>query len=192
MRTNRIATLGPDLEKLLRFVTRAHPSTMAGWRVWVTFNGVDYGQTYFGDLKYGGQDEALLAALAYRDKVIKKHHIPLRSYAGNGYCVQSSRSKTGVPGVTLSYCRRGESVTVRWHVRYQDEGAQQHKSWSVRKYGYVGAWRLATQVRARVTGTQPPALPPPPPPWLLEWAKDIELSIPEEVLTQVGRPSLGA
>lgn len=160
----------------MRFITRM-PDAL--WRVWITFKDSDFGQQYFSDKTYGGKDHALKAATTYRDRVVRKHKIPLRSYAGSGFCVQHTRSTTGAVGITLSVDSVDDVRRVSWTAKNAVDGRLDQMSRSIRKYGYVGAWRLVARFRQAHTRLPVPKNPPPPPDWLRRWAEVRGFDMPE-------------
>ncbi len=160
----------------LRYIIRM-PDKL--WRVWITFNGKDFGQMYFSDKEYGNKDASLTAAIAYRDKVITTNKIPLRIYAGNGFCVRHKNNKSGVVGILLAVDNHDDPRRVHWQAKIMVDGNQRKTSQSVRQYGYVGAWQLVAAIRENHTQIPVPKKPPAPPAWLRLWAAERGVSMPK-------------
>lgn len=158
----------------MRFITRM-PDGL--WRVWVMFGTLDCGQIYFGDAAYGGLNSALRKALKCRDDLIREHNIPLREYAGNGWCAKHAKNTSGEVGIALEKKPAIDPYYVAWAVRNMVDGKQWHRSWSIKKYGYLGAWRLATEARVKHTGQPTSEAPPAPPDWLVKWARERSIDL---------------
>lgn len=151
-----------------RFITRMHDPL---WRVWVQFGEMDFGVTYFSDRGYGSKLLSLKAAMRHRDSLVAQHNIPLRVYAGNGFCVRNKNSTSGVVGITLTVDDRDNPTKVNWSVRSMRNGKQRHVARSILKYGYEEAWRLVAEIRREHTQQPVPIDPPRRPKWLVEWMK---------------------
>ena len=83
------------------------------------------------------------------------------------------RSTSGLVGVTLSIADKAGSMRVHWSARFMEKGRQRNVSFSVRKYGYEGAFRKAVRVRCDAIGINPPRgiKPPAPSGALKKWMK---------------------
>lgn len=147
------------------------------WRVWVQFNDLDLGQGYFSDAKLGGKDKALEAALEWRDRLVKKHGIPLRCYGGNGWCVKNKRNTSGEVGINLLLDDPVAPTRVSWAVKMMVNGRARHISRSIRKFGYRGAWKVVAKIREKHTGQPVATEPPRPALWLKQWAADRGLDL---------------
>lgn len=84
---------------------------------------------------------------------------------GGGARQKFAASKSGVPGICLT------KGNVSWASYEQQGKRRKQRSFSIRKYGYSGAWRRAAKVRAEQTGLKITMNPPAPPEWLRKWAK---------------------
>lgn len=151
----------------MRFITRmADPL----WRVWVTFGDLTSGQRYFSDGQFGGSDQALAAAIEFRDKFLAKWKIALRVYNGNGYTVKHSKNTTGAVGITFKIDRRRSPLRMGWEARNMVDGKQMVFGRSIRTHGYEQAWAMVAKVRQAHTGIKVPHKPPPPTQEILDWA----------------------
>lgn len=159
----------------MRFITRARDPL---WRVWVQFRNIDLGQVYFSDKQHGGKDAALKAAMVCRDKMVREHNIPLRTYAGSGFCVSHKKSKSGSVGISLEPDNPSNPGRVNWVAKNEVDGSTKKCARSIRKYGYVGAWKIVAQFRQEHTGQPVPENPPPPPEWLRDWATERGVVLP--------------
>ena len=153
----------------LRFINRHVDNS---WRVWVNRHDIDCGQEYFYDSIYGSKGKSLKAAIKKRDELIKLHNIKLRVYDGSGYCLIHSKNTSGMVGVSLSKMEKASgSISIFWSARVQIDGKQKNKCWSIKKYGYVAAWRHAVAFRCSFTDEPIIKNPPLPPEWLLKIIK---------------------
>lgn len=80
-------------------------------------------------------------------------------------------SKSGTPGVCLIRDNPLAPRNVRWSTYVLEDGKRRQKSFSIRQFGYAGAWRAAARLRAEQTGFKVPMRPPAPPEWLKKWAR---------------------
>lgn len=150
----------------MQFITRM-PDKL--WRVWVTFNGTDFGQVYFSDKTCGSEGASLEAAQKHRDAVVAENKIPLRVYAGDGYYVQHAKSHSQLGGVTLVADDTERPTRVNWSAHIMRNGKPGRRSFSIRLYGYAAAYLKAARVRVAHTGQEIPPVPAPPP-WVVAWA----------------------
>lgn len=145
----------------------------ACWRVWVTKGEIDSGQIYFKDSEFSGsKQKSLRAAKAFRDDFISRHKIRRRAYNGSGFHVKHAKSSSGMVGVVLSTDDPENITRVNWRAKVRKDWAEKGSAFSVRKYGYEKAWRMAIQRRCAHTGEPMPSQAPPPPQWLLAWANE--------------------
>ena len=85
--------------------------------------------------------------------------------------VQTKPKKPKRAGVTLT-CQHHPDGTVQyicWRATYTLDGMPKSRQWGIRKHGYVGAWALAVEERARHDGLPVPKAAPPMPKWVEEW-----------------------
>ena len=79
------------------------------------------------------------------------------------------RGTFGHIGVNLVCPLQNGKRYMVWKAEWSIAGQSKNKSWSLHKYGYEGAWRLAAEERARHDGLPSPTEPPPMPRWVREW-----------------------
>ena len=112
-------------------------------------------------------------AQEHRDKVVKKNKIvPVHLRKTREHSVDR-RSTSGMVGVTLSVADKAGSLRVHWSARFMEKGRQRNVSFSVRKYGYEGAFRKAVRMRCdAIEISFPRGLKPPAPNRVLQkWMK---------------------
>lgn len=135
----------------------------------MVFDTFDSGQRYFSDAQFGSTKNALKAAIGYRDLLVKENAIPLRAYDGNGYHIQDKRNTSGTVGICLAKDKAENPGRVSWQCRIMVNGKQKGISFSIRKFGYAGAWKRAYLLRSQHLGSNAKAIPPEPPDWLVIW-----------------------
>ncbi len=125
---------------------------------------------HFSDSKNGGYEVALTAARAWRDAQMAALDIAERACDGNGHFLAYKRNRSGKIGLRLMPDRHPDRRIRRvyWEARFMVDGKQRIQTYTVRKYGYIGAWRLAATERSRHDGQPVPAAPPKAPDWLNE------------------------
>jgi hypothetical protein len=148
----------------LTYITRMDHGNTHGWWVRVYKDSKPLESKLFSDGVYGGKEKAKKQAQDYRDTVVKKHKIvPVHMRKTHEHSVDS-RSTSGMVGVTLSMSDKSGSTRVHWSARFMEKGRQRNVSFSVRKYGYEGAFRKALRARCEAIGhTLPRGMKPPPP-----------------------------
>jgi hypothetical protein len=118
------------------------------WRVFVTRNNVAKTKR-FNDEKYGGKEEALKAAIRYRDEFLAKtdhlaHQIWLRT-------ILRRNNTSGIPGVARYSAMSNGNPNIRlvyWYAIWTDErGVSRRRQFSVLHYGEEEAKRLAIAER---------------------------------------------
>ncbi|HHH48616.1 MAG TPA: hypothetical protein ENK51_07000 [Gammaproteobacteria bacterium] len=157
----------------LTYITRMDHGNTHGWWVRVYKDSKPVESKLFSDGVHGGKLKAKRMAQAHRDQVVKKHKIvPVHLRKTREHSVDK-RSTSGVVGVTLSVAEKAGSLRVHWSARFMEKGRQRNVSFSVRKYGYEGAFRNALKVRfAAIERSVPRGLKPPAPSKKLErWMK---------------------
>jgi len=159
----------------LTYITRMDHGNTHGWWVRVYKDSKPVESKLFSDGVYGGKAKAKLEAQAHRDKVVKKNKIvPVHMRKTREHSVDC-RSTSGLVGVTLSMADKAGSLRVHWSARFMEKGKQRNVSFSVRKYGYEGAFRKAIRVRCDAIGTRLPRgiKPPVPNQSLKKWMKSM-------------------
>ena len=155
-------------------ITRVDYERGHGWIVRLFYPGVrkPAAQRLFSDSTHGhSADRALCAARAWRDARMALLGISPNRRDGNGYNRISKANTSGRIGVQLGRIKAADG-TIRyaaWVASVMEDGRQKRQRWSIRKYGYVGAWRLATAARGRHDGLPSPEQPPPMPDWVVAW-----------------------
>ncbi len=148
-----------DLKNITRFDQVARPPRKMGqhgWWVRVQKQGKKF-HHFFNDLKYGGIDKALIAAKHFRDAVNVEYIDRFGVKYPNPRDKATTRSASGVVGVTRSsyeYTKRGKKYRAEvWQGGWPlGNGKHTCKSFSIKKHGEEGAFRLA--FRAREEGLQ--------------------------------------
>jgi hypothetical protein len=148
----------------LTYITRMDHGNTHGWWVRVYKDSKPVESKLFSDGVYGGKEKAKKQAQEHRDKVVKKHKItPVHMRKTREHSVDK-RSTSGVVGVTLSVAEKANNLRVHWSARFMEKGKQRNVSFSVRKYGYEGAFRKALKVRCEaIERSVPRAMKPPAP-----------------------------
>ena len=77
--------------------------------------------------------------------------------------------KSGRTGVYLMSVRQNKKCYPSWVAQFNVAGQRKTRFWFISKYGYEGAWRLATARREQYDGLPSPQDPPPMPEWVREW-----------------------
>lgn len=167
-RTRRPRSKSP---KPMRFITRLDTSA-CGWWVRVYWDGKVVASRLFSDSVHGGPERALNAAQRFRDEMVVVYGIPPATKVG--YHARDRRNQDGYVGLSVTVDCRERPSKAFWTARFIRDGRQAKQSFSIRKYGYEGAYRLAAKVRRQATGHPVPKTCPPPPEWLQHWLKNIE------------------
>ncbi len=160
----------------LTYITRMDHGNTHGWWVRVYKDSKPVESKLFSDGVHGSKAKAKLAAQTHRDKVVKKNKIvPVHLRKTREHSVDS-RSTSGLVGVTLSVTDKAGSLRVHWSARFMEKGKQRNVSFSVRKYGYEGAFRKAVRVRCGAIDISIPrgVAPPTPNRTLKKWMKSVD------------------
>ena len=157
----------------LTYITRMDHGNTHGWWVRVYKDSKPVESKLFSDGVYGGKEKAKKMAQAHRDKIVKKYKIVPVSMRKTREHSVDRRSTSGMVGVTLSVTDKGGNLRVHWSARFMEKGKQRNVSFSVRKYGYEGAFRKAVKVRCEAIERNAPRglTPPPPSRQLQKWMK---------------------
>ncbi|NOX75848.1 MAG: AP2 domain-containing protein [Gammaproteobacteria bacterium] len=157
----------------LTYITRMDHGNTHGWWVRVYKDSKPVESKLFSDGVYGNKSKAKKQAQEHRNKVVKKHKIvPVHMRKTREHSVDR-RSTSGMVGVTLSVVEKADSLRVHWSARFMEAGRQRNVSFSVRKFGYEGAYRKALKARCEaIEQTMPRGLKPPAPSRVLQkWMK---------------------
>ena len=159
----------------LTYITRMDHGNTHGWWVRVYKDSKPVESKLFSDGVYGGKNKAKAEAQAHRDKVVAKNKIvPVHMRKTRQHSVDS-RSTSGLVGVTLSVADKAGSLRVHWSARFMEKGKQRNVSFSVRKYGYEGAFKKAVKTRCEAVGSNAPRglKPPAPTAKVRKWMKSV-------------------
>ncbi len=157
----------------LTYITRMDHGNTHGWWVRVYKDSKPVESKLFSDGVHGSKGKAKKQAQEHRDKVVKKHKIvPVHMRKTREHSVDR-RSTSGMVGVTLSVVEKADSLRVHWSARFMEKGRQRNVSFSVRKFGYEGAYRKALKARCKaIERAMPRGLKPPVPSRSLQkWMK---------------------
>ena len=156
-------------------ITRIDSGGIHCWYVRL-YEGQDCHSKTFSDGRYGGKRKALRAAKAWRDEVLAgiEARGVQRRQRGRAPTLFSGRSSSGVDGVKLRHHidprgYRAVSWAAEWHDRPYHRVT---RTFSVRKYGYRGAFLWAAYTRAKAIGEEidlRKLITPPPPDDLRGW-----------------------
>lgn len=123
-----------------------------GW--WVRFrHKVNPFQHFFNDHEYGGKDNGLAMAIRVRDALKSQYLNDHRTaYVISGEKSSTRRSASGILGVSrTSYIETRnakEYLVENWQATWPTEnGKSANRSFSVKKYGEEGAFKLALKAR---------------------------------------------
>lgn len=162
----------------LTYITRMDHGNTHGWWVRVYKDSKPVESKLFSDGVYGGKNKAKAEAQSHRDAVVKKHKItPVHMRKTREHSVDK-RSTSGVVGVTLSVAEKAGNLRVHWSARFMEKGKQRNVSFSVRKYGYDGAFRKALKTRCDAIESRVPrnVQPPAPSRTIQRWMKSQGIS----------------
>lgn len=115
------------------------------WRVGFRRRGAFHYKSFY-DRKLGGPDQALAAALAWRDAQLAQ--TPALGKREFRQLVRTNNS-SGVPGV--QFIRQKNQPLGSWQARLKlPDGKERTRAFSVKKYGPEGAFALAVAARAEL------------------------------------------
>lgn len=119
-----------------------------GWRVTIQRQTHIYREE-FSDGRYGGCQQALEAAEAYRDATLQAHP----PFSKPDYCaIVKKNNRSGISGLTRvdrwELCRGRRVRRLCWEVQWPiGNGRSRHRKFSILKYGEEGAYQLALAAR---------------------------------------------
>lgn len=120
-------------------------ATCGNWRVSMHADGALHRKT-FSDSKYGGQDAALAAAIAWRDDIFRNLKLPTASAMLTSVHANNSSTVVGVFVIDANEARtRGHWVA---RAPKKKGASQKSRRFSVAKYGWTQAFERAVQARA--------------------------------------------
>ncbi len=133
----------PTEPKLYGIYRQVSKVGSVAWRVSLVRRGRSYART-FSVRRYGSNEAALQAALAYRDKLVSEHAMVSRR---ENHVILRRNSHSGVPGVRLDLSRTPN----RWvaDIRLPEQGSVS-QTFCVKKFGYEQAFELAKQARLQM------------------------------------------
>lgn len=97
----------------------------------------------FSIKRYGSNEAAIEAALAYRNQLISEHAMVSRR---ESHVILRANSHSGIPGVRLN----DDRPPGRWVASIVLNGRSMSNSFSVKRYGYDQAFELALQARKQM------------------------------------------
>jgi len=144
-----------DLQK--KYIYRIDPSIgqkgarTCGWQVRFD-RKTNYKSKLFSDNKYGGQDQALEAAIAWRDEELKSRKESLLEGPDKAPFVLSalpSNNTSGILGVNRSIStERNGAQFPYWQTSFKlPDGKTRVRGFRINTYGEIGALRLAVETR---------------------------------------------
>ncbi|WP_291986610.1 AP2 domain-containing protein [Candidatus Accumulibacter sp. ACC007] len=115
------------------------------WAVMFTRQGKRYYQSFY-DFSRGGPENALAAAIAWRDEQLAKISVLTK----RAFCqIKRTSNRTGVPGV--HFIRPKNQPQGSWAARIKlPDGRQRTKAFAVKKYGENRAFSLAVEARSQL------------------------------------------
>ena len=137
--------------KAIRNILRVDRATISGGYLVRVTRRRKLSTKLFCDKEYGGKRKALLAAKKYRDKLEKT----LKSYSAKELARKPRANNTsGIAGVRLALERdtrwESEPEYEYWVAQWSPEkGVRRTRRFSVDKYGYDEAYRLAVKARKK-------------------------------------------
>jgi len=132
----------------IKYITRMDYPRAHGWWVRILDNRDGNGtiSRFFRDTKYTSKEEGLSEAIKFRDrhfnhltrsqKTVKHDQKLGKIYADGVFITWKTRNGWSYPHACASW----------W-----EDGRQHHRTFSVEKYGYDEAWKLAEDVRKQIT-----------------------------------------
>jgi len=129
------------------YAIRRHKAALNAWCWRVNFRrrGKPYAKSFY-DLKHGGQDQALAAAIRWRDRALAKTKVlTIREF----HAQRRANNTSGAVGVVL--IRSVAQPLGAWQALIKlPNGKRMSKSFSILKFGRERAFRLAEQARAHM------------------------------------------
>lgn len=121
------------------------------WHVNIQRAGITYSKV-FSDSRFGGPEQALVAARQYRDQLLKEVQPLMRKVKAQ---TVKSNCRSGVPGVVLEdrfvKQKYGTYRVTAWKAQVQLAPHKfKQRSFSIKKYGEQMAFELAVQARQRL------------------------------------------
>lgn len=121
------------------------------WRVKIRLDKETANKCFNFD-KYGGKGEAQIAAILWRNKVLKKHDLLDRLNYEKSPNFFHNYGTNPIIGVALNYNYQCNKYVYNWTVRYSNNGKEYKKHFSVNKYGTEKAFKKACEVRFKYCG----------------------------------------
>lgn len=162
----------------MRYIYRQeHPTRgIRGWQVSYKRGLKKQIHCYFGDLAYGGKEEALAAAKAFRDQLRARYDPDEPKTPQKARRVLRVENKlTELIGIRIAKAIRKSTPlpSYSWSGYAYVDGKLIHRAWTISKWGYETAFWNAAKHRQSLTGQPLPGAVPEPTPEILEWAKSM-------------------
>lgn len=152
--------MGQPRSVLNKFIVRCEGLRICGWQVRIPpWHPHGPFSKFFSDRLYGGNRQAKLAARKFRDDVFAASLLIVPKT--KAVHADHSTNTSGLVGVTLSM-RHTEGRTgqtsdrdtgyVYWTAYWSADGMQPKRNFSVKKFGFIGAWEKAVALRQEKSG----------------------------------------
>lgn len=131
----------------LRYISRMdYGNYLVGWWVRISQRKGGWVQKHFPDRRHGGKAKALIAAKAWRDEQTARLKLPEHIVHTNA---RSDKKQPKLPcGIFIvTHRKAGKLYAQMVSVWQESEWVQARKTFSINKYGYDGALRLAKKAR---------------------------------------------
>lgn len=107
---------------------------------------------YFGIGKYANKQEALKAAIKYRDRELKRHGLLHRLKYTKTPDEYRANKKLACIGVYFTTKVHAYGICSNWTARTMNNGVEVKRHFSINKYGYEKAFQMACKVRHKHSG----------------------------------------
>jgi len=115
------------------------------WLVMFTRHGKPHYKAFY-DLRRGGAENALAAAIAWRDDQLAA----ISTLTKRAFCqIKRTSNRSGVPGVHLIWPKNQPQGSWAARIKLPD-GRERTRTFSVKKYGEAQAFELAVEARSQL------------------------------------------